>query len=109
MNPESTLTLTLATGQILAVALSGAAETQVLAAVAAAYAAAQAAAEMLTRTYRLGSEPTPGLPYNDLLSVRAKCSDTKLREALKRPIARGGLRHQLNGTRYVVTELAVRE
>ena len=77
------------------------------------------ALDLLTRTYHLGQEPTGGehfadvlaggRGYDDRLTARTGFGASKLRQALKKPANRGGLRHCLNGSKYVVTELAVRE
>lgn len=106
---QPTLTLTLLDGPAVHVTLTDPAQRQLLALVAGQAAAARATAEVLTRTYHLGAEATPGRGYDDRLSARTGCGATKLRAALNTPARRGGLRHQLNGTRYVVTETAVRE
>ena len=103
------LTLTLANNQVLAVTLSTPAEAHVLGLIAAQAAAATATAQVLTRTYQLGVEPTPGRGYDDRLTMRTGFGLTKLRELLAVAPARGGIRHQRNGRNYVVTERAVCE
>lgn len=110
---DPTLTLTLVSGQVLAVTLSSYAEAQVLAKIAVERAGAIAAAEIETRTYHLGSKPTANRGYDDRLTVRLGPSRTTLMEALALWTEfggkRGGLRHTLGGTKYWVSELACRE
>ncbi|MBD2769682.1 hypothetical protein IC235_17465 [Hymenobacter sp. BT664] len=103
------LTLTVTSGQIISVTLSNPAETRVLAEVAAAVGAARAIAEVGTRTYHLGTKPTPGRGYDDRLTMRMGCGQTKIRELLVVKPRRGGLRHQRVGRKYIVSEAAVRE
>lgn len=66
-----------------------------------------------TRTYHLGTEPTPGRGYDDRLTVRIGLSRSSIMEelALWREYAgkRGGLRHSLSGKKYWVSEQACRE
>ena len=66
-----------------------------------------------TRTYHLGTEPTPGRGYDDRLTVRMGVSRSTLMAelALWREFGghRGGLRHTLGGTKYWVSEQACRE
>lgn len=106
---QHALSLNLATDQVLGVTLSGHAEAQVLGMIAAQKVAAVAVAEVLTRTYHLGVEPTPGRGYDDRLTMRTGFGLTKLRELLAVAPVRGGLRHQRNGRNYIVTERAVLE
>jgi hypothetical protein len=94
---------------VVAVTLSSPAEVQILGLIAAQKAVATATAEVQTRTYHLGHEPTPGRGYDDRLTMRTGVGLTKLRELLALPIERGGLRHQRNGRNYIVTERAVCE
>lgn len=106
---QPAISLNLANGQVLAVNLSGPAESQVLGMIAAQKVAAEASAALLTRTYQLGQEPTPGRGYDDRLTTRTGFGLTKLRELLTLPTHKGGLRHQRNGRNYIVTERAVLE
>lgn len=106
---QPAISLNLASGQVLAVTLSTPAEAQVLGLIASQKAAATASAEILTRTYHLGQEPTQGRGYDDRLTARTGFGLTKLRELLALPIPMGGLRHQRNGRNYIVTERAVLE
>ncbi|MCI1187881.1 hypothetical protein MON38_10655 [Hymenobacter sp. DH14] len=103
------LTLTLTSGQILAVTLNGAAETRVLIEIAAAIAAAKAAEEVKCRTYHMGDKPTAGRNYDDRLTIRTGVGKTKLRELLEAGPVRGGLRRVRAGDKWLVSELAVRE
>jgi hypothetical protein len=109
---DSSLTLTLASGQVLAVTLSGYAEVQVLAKIAAERTGALAAAEIEARTYHLGHKPTANRGYDDRLTVRLGPSRTTLMEALTQWTAfggkRGGLRHIRTGRKYWVSELECR-
>lgn len=103
------ITLTLTNGQVLAVTLSSPAEARVFTEMAAAMAAAKAAEEAKCRTYHLGQEATPGLDYDDRLTIRTGVGKTKLRELLKLGPARGGLRRVRAGDKWLVSETAVRE
>ncbi|SFP79593.1 hypothetical protein [Hymenobacter arizonensis] len=103
------ITLTLVSGQVLAVTLSNPSEARVLADVAAAIGAARATAEVGIRTYHLGTRPTPGRGYDDRLTMRMGCGRTKIRGLLALSPRRGGLRHQRVGRKYIVSEAAVRE
>lgn len=103
------LSLNLTTQQVLGVTLSSEQEVKVLGLIAGQVLAAKATAEVLTRTYHLGLEPTPGRGYDDRLTMRTGYGLTKLRELLALPVHKGGLRHQRNGRNYIVTERAVLE
>lgn len=106
---DSTLNLTIATGQVIAVALSGAAEAQVLGMIAAQQEAARAAAAereaALMRTYHLGDKPTLGRGYDDRLKMRLGCGSDLAREL----VTSGRIAHQYLGNRYSVCEQAVRD
>ena len=106
---DSTLNLSIATGQIIAVTLSGVAEAQVLGMVAAQQAATRAAAAereaALMRTYHLGDKPTPGRGYDDRLKMRLGCGADAAREL----VTSGRIAHQYLGNRYSVCEQAVRD
>lgn len=106
---EATVNLTIATGQIIAVTLSGLAEAKMLGMIVAERSAALAEQEALMRTYHLGSKPTQGLSYDDRLTTRIKCSATTAYGYLNLPQKRGGLRHARIGKKYLITEQAVRE
>ncbi|MGI4735547.1 MAG: hypothetical protein ACRYG7_10250 [Janthinobacterium lividum] len=110
---EPSLTVTLTSGQVLAVTLSGPAEAQVLAKIVAERAGLLVAAEVETRTYHLGTLPTANRGYDDRLTVRLGISRTTLLDMLHlwRDFAghRGGLRHVMAGKKYWVSELACRE
>jgi hypothetical protein len=106
---DAALTLNLSTGQVLQVSLSEPAHLRLLTAVAVEKAQAQAAAEVATRTYHMGTKPTPGLGYDDRLTTRIKCCATSCYTYLDLPVQRGGLRHQRIGKKYLITEQAVRE
>lgn len=103
------LSLTLATGQIVAVTLSDPAQVRLLADLAVGLGQAQAFAEVANRTYHMGTKPTDGLAYDDRLTARLKCCATTAYAYLELPVARGGLRHARLGKKYLVTERAVRE
>lgn len=66
-----------------------------------------------TRTYHLGTEPTPGRGYDDRLTVRLGVSRSTLMAELDLWRANagrlGGLRHSLGGKKYWVSEQACRE
>lgn len=106
---QQSISLNLANEQVLAVTLSGHAEAHVLGLIAARKVAAVATAELLTRTYQLGQQPTEGRGYDDRLTNRTGFGLTKLRELLAITPAHGGLRHQRNGRNYIITERAVLE
>jgi hypothetical protein len=106
------LTVQLPFDQILNVHLTEAAAVRVWTEVAVAKAQAQAAAEAeqaaLMRRYHTKPERTPGLDYDDRLTVRTGRSLKYLYKFLALPENKGGLRND-KGSYYVVTELAVRE
>jgi|GEM_PF-2997500 len=110
---EPSLTVTLTSGQVLAVTLSGLAEAQVFAKIAAERAALMVAAELETRTYHLGTLLTANRGYDDRLTVRLGVSRSTLLDMLHlwRDFTgrRGGLRHVMAGKKYWVSELACRE
>jgi hypothetical protein len=66
-------------------------------------------AEIEGRRYHMGAEPTPGLGYDDRLTVRLGLSATTVYKYLALPEQRGGIRHRRMGKKYYVTELALRE
>lgn len=108
-----TLSFTLATDQVLHVHMSEPQERLTYEALAKHQLALNKEAELLGRTYHLGTGPTPGRGYDDRLTVRlGLCRSTLLVELhLWRDFAgrRGGLRHISAGKKYLVSELAVRE
>ncbi len=71
--------------------------------------AGRARAEQELRRYHMGAEPTPGLAYDDRLTVRLGLSATTVYKYLALPEKRGGIRHRRLGKKYYVTELALRE
>lgn len=105
-----TLTLTLATGQVLAVALNlnTIADQQLLTSIAFEQARGAHMAEIANRTYHLGTKPTPGAGYDDRITVRLKCCTKTARTYLELPVAKGGLAHRRLGNRYHITERDVR-
>jgi hypothetical protein len=109
--PVPTLTLTLATGQVLAVALNlnTIADQRLLTSIVFEQARGTQAAEIENRTYHLGTKATPGLDYDDRLTTRLKCSHTMAYAYLALPVGKGGLRHRRLGKKYIVTEQAVRD
>ena len=71
--------------------------------------AARLAGEALeNRTYHMGTKPTPGRGYDDRLTVRTGLSATTCYEYLRLDPKRGGLAGRQVGTKWVVTEEAVR-
>lgn len=69
----------------------------------------QRRAEIEVRVYHMGAEPTPGLGYDDRLTVRLGCSANTAYKYLGLPEHRGGIRHRRLGKKYHVTERALRE
>jgi excisionase family DNA binding protein len=111
---EQKLTLTIDPGQVIAVTLSGFAEgINVSPAASHTLPAERIAAivreEILMRVYHMGSKATPDIGYDDRLAVRLKCSARTLYRYLDTPVKRGGLRHSRMGSKYLVTEQAIRE
>jgi hypothetical protein len=110
---DATITLTINTGQVLAVTLSGYAEATVLSMIAAERGALVIAAEVEARTYHLGTKPTPERGYDDRLTVRlGPCRATLMIELdlwQKFGGKRGGLRYSTSGKKYWVSEQACRE
>ena len=106
------LSLTLAPDQVIGVSLSAPAEVSVLAQIAAsrmaAEAKAKAEADVLARTYHLGSKATAGRGFDDRLTVRIGIGATLLREQIalwqQHGGKRGGLRFLRFGTKYIITE-----
>ena len=74
-----------------------------------AQATGQRRAEIEARTYHMGAKATPGLDYDNRLTVRLDCSPTTAYKYLGLPEHRGGIRHRRLGKKYYVTELALRE
>lgn len=66
-------------------------------------------ADIEARRYLMATEPTPGLDYDDRLTVRLGMSATTVYKYLALPEHRGGIRHRRMGKKYYVTELALRE
>ena len=111
--PQSTvapaLTLTMASDQVVAVHMSEPEHLRVLTEMAVAEKRLEVLATLLTRTYHLGTQPTPGLGYDDRLTTRLKCCHTMAYNYLSLSVAEGGLRHRRLGKKYIVTEEAVRD
>lgn len=107
MSPS--LTLNLATNQVLAVTLSEPNHLRLLTAVAVARALEKQDADRLERTYHMGAKPTPGLDYDDRLLKRLKKSENTVYAYLGLAVQDGGLRHKRTGKSYTVTEQAVQE
>ncbi|GAB3669811.1 hypothetical protein GCM10027594_34520 [Hymenobacter agri] len=63
---------------------------------------------LLNRTYHLGTKPTPGRGYDDRLTMRTGLSATTCYEYLRLDAKRGGLVGRQVGTKWIVTEEAVR-
>lgn len=61
------------------------------------------------RVYHMGAKPTLGLSYDDRLVKRIKCSSHTAYSYLNLLTKRGGIRHTRVGSKYLVTEQAVRE
>lgn len=75
-----------------------------------AQAAASVETERMGRTYHLGKQATPGLGYDDRLTMRIAPFDEKdLLEIMNKPESDGGLRHRKIGDKYIVTEQAIRQ
>jgi hypothetical protein len=111
---EQKLTLTIDPGQVIAVTLSGFVEDVSVSQASndmllAERIAAIVREEMLMRVYHMGNKPTPGIGYDDRLSIRLKCSPRTVYRYLDLPVKRGGLRHARMGSKYLVTEQAIRE
>jgi hypothetical protein len=108
---QSTLTFTLPTEQIVAVNLDlrNPNTAHLLERLAAATGEGQRRAEIENRTYHMGSKPTPGLDYNDRLTVRLGCCAKVAYDYLNLEHKRGGIRHTRMGKKYHITERAVRE
>jgi hypothetical protein len=104
------LSLTLATGQVLAVTLNlhTIADQKLLAQIARASEKGKRAAEIENRTYHMGTKPTPGLDYDDRLTTRLKCCATTAYSYLELLPHKGGLRHTRLGKKYHITERDVR-
>jgi hypothetical protein len=99
----------MASDQIVAVHMSEPAHLLVLTAMAVEQRRLEVLANLLTRTYHMGTQPTPGLGYDDRLTTRLKCGHSMAYNYLTLPVAEGGLRHRRMGKKYVVTEEAVRD
>ena len=105
----SALSLTLDTGHITNVTVSEPAHLQVLTELAVAQRRLEVLGNLLSRTYHLGTQPTPGLGYDDRLTTRLKCGHNMAYGYLMLSVKEGGLRHTRMGKKYVVTEEAVRD
>jgi hypothetical protein len=103
------LSLTLDTGHIANITLSEPDHLRVLTARAVEEKRLEVIANLLTRTYHLGTQPTPGLGYDDRLTTRLKCGHNMAYSYLMLAVGEGGLRHIRMGKKYVVTEEAVRD
>jgi hypothetical protein len=70
-------------------------------------------ADRLTRTYHLGTEPTPGRGFDDRLTIRTGRSRSALMHDLglwtEFAGRRGGLPHTRSGSKYWVSESDCRE
>jgi hypothetical protein len=108
---DAALSLTLPQDQIVAVNLNlrDPKAAHLLERIALAQGEGQRRAEIENRTYHMGAKPTPGLDYDDRLTVRLKCCATVAYGYLDTPEKRGGLRHTRLGKKYHVTERAVRD
>ncbi|MVN78942.1 hypothetical protein GO988_21645 [Hymenobacter sp. HMF4947] len=112
MSSKPTLSLTLATDQVLHVHMSDPAERLTYENLAKHQLDVDAEKAELRRTYHLGKEATPGRGYDDRLTVRLGLSRSTL--MLQLELWRtgggktGGLRHAWAG-KYVVEEAACRE
>ncbi|MDO7851376.1 hypothetical protein [Hymenobacter convexus] len=72
--------------------------------------AARLAGEALeNRNYHMGTKPTPGRGYDDRLTMRLGFSATTCYEYLRLDPKRGGLAGRQVGTKWLVTEEAVRD
>jgi hypothetical protein len=108
-----TLTLTLATQQVLHVHMSDPQERMTYEALAKHQLSLDKEAAELAKTYHLGTEPTPGRGYDDRLTVRLGPSRPTLIAAMELwqqfGGKRGGLDHFMGGKKYWVTEEACRD
>jgi hypothetical protein len=113
MQPETkpALQLTLVTGQILAVTLQlhTITDRKLLLDIAAAQAEGTQRAEIENRTYHIGTKSTPGLGYDDRLTMRLKCCAATAYIYLALTAQSGGLRHTRLGKKYYITERAVHD
>lgn len=105
----SILTLTLSSDQVLAVHLNEPEHLRLLTAMAVAQKQLEVLANLLTRTYHMGTQHTPSLGYDDRLTTRLKCGHNMAYSYLTLAVAEGGLRHIRMGKKYIVTEEAVRD
>jgi hypothetical protein len=83
-------------------------EMEVIKVAALHYADRLAEAELANRNYHLGTKPTPGRNYDDRLTMRLGLSATTCYEYLRLDPKRGGLVGEQKGTKWIVTEEAVR-
>jgi hypothetical protein len=105
------LSLTLTTQQVLFVTLNlhTVTDRQLLADIAKAQRIGEHEAEIANRTYHMGKKATPDLGYDDRLTMRLKCSPSTAYAYLGLPIPEGGLAHRRLGSKYHITEQAVRD
>ncbi|MBH8558972.1 hypothetical protein [Hymenobacter negativus] len=96
------------TNGILHLHLSTPREMEVIRLAATAYADRLAAAELANRTYHMGSKPTPDRGYDDRLTARTGLSASTCYEYLRLDAKRGGLVGRQVGTKWLITEEAVR-
>jgi hypothetical protein len=71
-------------------------------------AAAKWEAEIANRSYHMGRTPTPGRGYDDRLTARLGLSTTTCYEYIKLDPKRGGLVARQVGSKWLITEEAVR-
>lgn len=103
------LSLTLSTGHITHVTVSEPDHLRMLTARAVEEKRLEVLASLLTRTYHLGTQPTPGRAYDDRLTTRLGVGHNMAYSYLMLPVGEGGLRHTRLGKKYIVTEEAVRD
>ena len=84
-------------------------EMEVIRLAAVQYADRLAEAELGNRTYHMGTKPTPGRFYDDRLTARLGLSATTCYEYLRLDPKRGGLVGRQIGTKWLITEEAVRD
>jgi hypothetical protein len=104
----STLTLTLATQQVLHVQMSEPKERLTYENLAKHQLALDREAAELRKSYHLGNNPTPGRGYDDRLTVRLGPSRSTLMAEIElwrvHGGKRGGLAHVMGGNKYWVSE-----
>ena len=97
------------TNGVARLTLSEPRELEVIKLAAVTYADRLAEAELANRNYHMGTRPTPGRNYDDRLTIRLGFSATTCYEYLRLDAKRGGLAGRQVGTKWLITEEAVRD